>query len=96
VWRGDAMANVVYQFRRGANGLPCIVRTQKSPGTEAPGLSLTSTPGATPEEEALVIPDNSISCQPRPFAKSLRFQYKRHALWGTEWHDNRQAIFKGS
>jgi hypothetical protein len=45
---------VIYQFVRGPDGLPTLVRNQKSPGTEAPGLSLTPIPGATPKEDDLV------------------------------------------
>jgi hypothetical protein len=47
---------VVYQIRRGEDGLPRVVRlqAQKCPGTEALGLFLSSTPGATPEEVYVV------------------------------------------
>jgi hypothetical protein len=31
-----------------------------------------------------------------PQIQILRVQYKRHALWGIAWHENGQAIFKGS
>jgi hypothetical protein len=43
---------VVYEIRRGANGLPHVVRLQrqKCPETGAPGPLLSSTRGATPEE----------------------------------------------
>jgi hypothetical protein len=41
-----------------------------SPGTEAPGLSLTSTPGATPEEEHIVSDKPNTSALHCPFAKN--------------------------
>ena len=46
---------VIYRFIRDADGLPTIVRIvhQKRLGAGAPSLSLTSAPGATPEEDNL-------------------------------------------
>jgi hypothetical protein len=57
--------NIIYQFVRGPDGLPSLVRivNQNSPGTEAPRLFLTSTAGATPQEEYL---DDHISYHTTP------------------------------
>jgi hypothetical protein len=62
---------VVYELHLTTDWKAYLLRTQKSPGTEAPGLSLTPAPGATREEENIVTshPHTSIPCQPRLFAK---------------------------
>lgn len=60
---------VVYQVRRGADGLPCVIslQTQKCPETtaSASGQLLSSTRGATPEE-----------------GTNVYFQYTRNAAIG--------------
>ena len=58
--RGGTM---VYRFERSADGFPYLARVvhQKRLGAEAPSLSLTPAPGATPEEEHVVNSEPTIS-----------------------------------
>jgi hypothetical protein len=58
---GGTRAMIIYELHLTADWKPYFVRTQKWPGTEAPGQSLFPTPGATPEEDCLVTTDSNIS-----------------------------------
>jgi hypothetical protein len=48
--------HVVYQVRRGRNGLPRVVRKQKCPvASKATGRSLSPSAGATPQKEETIV-----------------------------------------
>jgi hypothetical protein len=59
---------VVYVFVHGADGLPTLARTEKCPGTEAPGPLFPSAAGWHPQEEHLVSPEPTILAQTCPSA----------------------------